>query len=262
MNERIGTKVSKAGYAWTNAAVLIMFEWFGDALNPKNYRDFTPSKRHAQPVDQKVENRKKGKAVQLDDDFEPTSNPQKNLDRKASSISYSESPSSSFEVSPANRSKKKNARESAMKSSDQNEPQQPFKETSSPKQGKKNIKGSKPSGGSEAVKSKQHKKRRRRRTKQERAERAEKAESEPPSNETTASEQPRRRAIARKASKRYVDESEPMDVTTLVGQSSEKKRSRRSSKLSDDEVSEGETGPAEQTKEKRGKKPKSSDKSA
>lgn len=271
VNERIGQKVSKAGYAWINAAVLTMFEWFGDLLNAKDYRGFAPSLKHVEPLDKKIGKRKKD--MKFDDDYEPSANTctttssqqpsQKIFERKASSTSnYSESPSSSFEVSSANQIKQKNIKERAMKLTNKNDSEQSLKETSSsePRQKKMKKKGPKPSGGSEppsneAAKSKQPKNRGRKR-------KSERAESETPSNETTTSEQRRKMASARKASKRFVDESEPMDVTASTAQTSEKKRSRKSSKISDDEKSESPSsgiGPAKRTTENKGKKPKSSE---
>lgn len=270
VNERITPKVSSAGYAWTNGAVLTMFKRFGQSLKPSDYKGFEPSWKHVDPVDQKSGKRKKGKAVQstFDDEFGPPSNivalsqqpSQPVFERNASKLSLSK-------VSPGNLTKKQNPKNISVKSTNKNEFEQFLNEPSSSKQRfkkKPKKKASNPTDEFEppqnvAAKSEQPTKKKR--TRRE-SKKSEKEESGPPSNETTFSEQPRKKEVVRKASKRFVDESKPSsDETAPAEQTTKKRRRRKSSKLSDDEESEpfsGEVGTAEQPKRKDGKRRKGS----
>lgn len=212
MNERIGPKISESGYAWTNAAVLLLFKWFGDSLDPTDYKGFTPSLKHMETVEQKIEKRKREKAVESDDDYEPS------LNKDASSQKPTQQKNVYEQTSPSKKRPKN----------------------------KKKTEGRSESPPNKAAKSKQLIKRRRSRSKS-----SDRSESETPSNETVASEQPRKSEVIRKDLKRFVDEAEPMDETAPTAQTSEKKRSRKSSPS-------GEIGVAEQTEENKGKRPKNS----
>lgn len=244
-----------------------MFEWFGDLLDPRDYRDFKPSLKQVGPVNQKIGQKRKGEAIKSDEDFGQTSNiaassqepSEQVLQREASRISTrSKSSSSLFEISPANLTKKGNAKEKAMKSTDETEPEQTLREIFLSEQRSKRMKKAEGSAGgsespsNEAAKPKPHKKRSHGKGE------SESAESESPSKETAASEQPIRRAVVRQASKSFAEESKPLDQTAPAAPTSAKKRSRTSSKLSDDEESEPsleEISPPQQTKENKGKRP-------
>merc|ERR1712070_1159449 len=67
VNERITPETSQAGYAWTNGAILTMFEWYGKSLHPTDYKGFKPSSKYADLIESKTTKRKRGKDVKSED---------------------------------------------------------------------------------------------------------------------------------------------------------------------------------------------------